>query len=50
LGAKLPHAYVANQLESSFTENCLGVLVNKELNVVNQQCTLVARKANCSLA
>lgn len=38
----------ANQLQSSFTESCLGVLVNKKLNV-NQQCTLVARKANSIL-
>lgn len=50
MGAKLPHAYMANWLESSFQENYLGVLVSKQLNAVNQQCTLVARKANCILS
>ena len=40
--------YMANRLESSSAENCLGVLVNKLLNM-NQQCTLVARMADSIL-
>ncbi|KAK4828911.1 hypothetical protein QYF61_001469 [Mycteria americana] len=48
LGRKNPvHQYMleATQVESSFAEKDLGVLVNTKFNM-NQQCALVAKEAN----